>query len=94
MTAGSGADKAGLKVGDRIISINGNEVSQNADLTNVISDCAVGDVVTLTIARDGQILTADVTLGDRNAAAAQNNSAAQSEQAPSSSEARQPGGGR
>lgn len=94
VTAGSGADKAGLKVGDRIISINGNEVSQNADLTNVISDCEVGDVVTLTIARDGQILTVDVTLGDRNAAAAQNNSAAPSEQAPSSGEARQPGGGR
>ena len=94
VTAGSGADKAGLKAGDRIISINGNEVSQNADLTNVISDCEVGDVVTLTIARDGQILTVDVTLGDRNAAAAQNNSAAPSEQAPSSGEARQPGGGR
>ncbi len=67
VTKGGGADKAGLQVGDRIISINGNEVSASTDLTDVISECAVGDVVTLNIARSGQILTVDVTLGDRNA---------------------------
>ena len=69
VTKGSGADKAGLQVGDRIISFNGGEVSVNSDLTGAIAECEVGDVVTLTIARSGQILTVEVTLGDRNAAA-------------------------
>ena len=69
VTKGSGADKAGLQVGDRIVAINNTEVTATGDLTGVIADCAVGDVVTLSVARSGQLLTVEVTLGDRNAAA-------------------------
>ena len=49
--------------------LNGKEVNVTADLTGEISGRAVGDVVTLSVARSGQILTLEVTLGDRNAAA-------------------------
>jgi len=72
VTKGSGADKAGLQAGDRIISIDGTEVNANADLTNAIAACEVGDVVSLTIARKGQIMNVEVTLGDRNASAGRN----------------------
>lgn len=68
LTKGGGADKAGVQVGDRIVAINGKEVNVTADLTGEISGRAVGDVVTLSVARSGQILTLEVTLGDRNAA--------------------------
>ena len=68
VTKGGGADKAGVQVGDRIVAINNTEVNATGDLTGVIADCAVGDVVTLSIARSGQLLTVEVTLGDRNAA--------------------------
>ena len=68
VTKGSGADKAKLQVGDRIVAINNKEVTQTSDLTDVIAGCEVGDKVTLSIARNGQLLTVEVTLGDRNAA--------------------------
>lgn len=67
VTKGGGADKAGLQVGDRIVAINGTEVTTTSDLTGVIGDCAVGDVVSLSIARSGQLMTVEVTLHDRNA---------------------------
>ena len=62
---GSPAEKAGLQVGDRILSMDDKEVAQTTDLTGYIAEKAVGDTVTLTIARNGQVLTVDVTLGEK-----------------------------
>jgi serine protease Do len=59
--SGSGAERAGLKAGDRI------EVTTTDDLTNVIQEHAVGDTLSVTVARNGQILSFEVTLGERNA---------------------------
>jgi serine protease Do len=64
---GSGAAKAGLQAGDRIVSVESNEVTTTDDLTNVIQEHAVGDTLSLTVARNGQILSFEVTLGEKNA---------------------------
>ncbi len=62
---GSAAQKAGLQSGDRIISIEGIEVATLDNLTDTISDCEVGDTVTLIIARGGQMMSVEVTLGEK-----------------------------
>lgn len=68
--SGSGAEKAGLQPGDRIVSIDNNEVMTNDDLTSVIQQHQVGDTLSLTVARSGQMMSFDVTLGEKNAPAA------------------------
>lgn len=73
---GSGAERAGLQTGDRIVSINDTEVSVSNDLTDELEHCSVGDVVTLVIAREGKMHSMDVTLGEKNTAAQQQNGSA------------------
>lgn len=65
--SGSGAAKAGLQPGDRIVSIENTEVTTNDALTAEIQKHSVGDTLSLTIARSGQIMTFEVTLGEKNA---------------------------
>ena len=64
ITPGSGADNAGLQVGDRIIAIDDNSVSESSDLTGYLQQKAVGDTVNLQIERDGKMATYQVVLGE------------------------------
>ena len=64
ITPGSGAANAGLQVGDRIIAIDDNSVSQSSDLTGYLQQKAVGDTVSLQIERDGKMATYQVVLGE------------------------------
>ena len=72
---GGPADKAGLKVGDRIVSIDGTEVAQKTDLGTIIQQHSAGDTLSITVARGGQMQTVSLMLGEKNnsttAAAAQ-----------------------
>ena len=63
--SGSGADKAGLKVGDVITAVDGNPVTTPEKLRAIIAQHAPGDRLTLTIRRDGATKTVEVTLGAR-----------------------------
>ena len=63
ISKGSGAEAAGLQLGDRIVAIDSVAVSDNDDLLNYLSDKNVGDVVTLQVERDGTLLSVEVTLG-------------------------------
>ena len=65
VSAGSGADQAGLQSGDRIGSIDGAEVAVRDDVSAIIDQRAAGDTITITVARDGQILTVTATLGEQ-----------------------------
>jgi serine protease Do len=49
------------------VSVESSEVTTTDDLTNVIQEHAVGDTLSLTVARNGQILSFEVTLGEKNA---------------------------
>ena len=68
---GSGAEKAGVQVGDRIVIIDGKEVSQNVDVSNALKDKKIGDVVNLQVAREGRIISIDVELTEQSQAAQQ-----------------------
>ena len=67
VVSGGPADKAGLKAGDRIISIDNTEVAQKTDLGTLMQEHSAGDTLSITIARDGQMQTVSLTLGEKNA---------------------------
>ncbi len=64
---GGPADKAGLKAGDRIVSVDGSEVAQKDDLGTIIQNHSAGDTLSITVARDGQMQTVSLTLGEKTA---------------------------
>ena len=64
---GGPADKAGLKTGDRIVSIDGTEIAQKDDLGTLIQQHTAGDTLSITVARNGQMQTVSLTLGEKNA---------------------------
>ena len=61
------AEKAGLQAGDRIVSVDGTEIASKDDLGTLMQKHAAGDTLSITIARDGQMQTVNVTLGEKTA---------------------------
>jgi serine protease Do len=62
---GGPADKAGLKVEDIIIAMNGKPVKDGDDLVNRVSETPVGTPVTLTVDRESKHMDFKVTIMDR-----------------------------
>jgi putative serine protease PepD len=62
---GSAADDAGVETGDVIVEIDGEEITEAAEVRDTILDKEPGDQVELTIRRDGEELTLEVELGRR-----------------------------
>jgi Do/DeqQ family serine protease len=60
---GSGAEKAGIKLGDVITSIDGAPVDTNTALHNAIGLMRVGSQVSLGLLRDGKPMTLKATIG-------------------------------
>ena len=62
---GTAADKAGLKMGGVIVKVDDTEVTSSSVLNSYILKHKAGDVVVLTIERDGKEMTVEATLGER-----------------------------
>ena len=62
---GSSADGAGLEVGDVIIAVGDTGVDVPDDLGREVAEQAPGDIVEVTVVRDGQTITITATLGAR-----------------------------
>jgi serine protease Do len=62
--AGSPAEAAGLKDGDIIVAIDGEEIGPGADLSMLIVTFSPGDTITLRVLRDSSTSEFDVTLGE------------------------------
>ena len=60
----SPADKAGIKEGDIITKIEGNEVTSVPELNRYKNNYKIGDTVTLTVLRSGKEEDVHVTLGE------------------------------
>ncbi len=54
LSEGSVAARAGIKVGDVLVSLDGEQVSSGVDLRRIVSAWRWGDVVTAEIKRDGK----------------------------------------
>jgi serine protease Do len=64
VTKDSPAAKAGIRQGDVIVSINGNEVKEASAIRYFISEVAPGAKVPIKFLRDGKASTVTVTMGD------------------------------
>lgn len=60
----SGADKAKIKEGDVLLKVGSKSVNSVAELQGEIGRRRPGDIVTLTLKREGKLLTKDVVLKD------------------------------
>jgi serine protease Do len=65
VTPNGGAAKAGIQVGDVLVSIDGRNIKDGDDLVNDISARHVGSTVKLGYLRDAKQNTANVVIGDR-----------------------------
>jgi hypothetical protein len=63
---GSGADRAGIRAGDVILSVNGTAATSAHGLTEQILRYLPGDKVELSMLRDGEPLNRTATLGERS----------------------------
>jgi serine protease Do len=71
VVSGSPADKAGIKTGDVLIEINGKALNNTNDLTMTVGNSSPGTKLNFKLVRDGQTITKDVVLGNRNEMGAQ-----------------------
>ncbi|WP_036323161.1 S1C family serine protease [Microbispora sp. ATCC PTA-5024] len=67
ITAGSPADKAGLKEGDLVTKINDTQVDGAEALVGAIRSARPGDKVTIVYTRDGRSSTVTATLAEQSA---------------------------
>lgn len=61
----SPAEEAGLQVSDIITKVNDTEITGSSDLVRTVGNAAVGDVLNLTVYRQGQTLELTVTVGEQ-----------------------------
>lgn len=61
----SPAMEAGMRSGDEILAVNGQEIFASQDVTRLISSHNPGDAVTLMVDRNGRDRDIEVVLGDR-----------------------------
>lgn len=64
VSAGSGAETAGIQENDIIIGINDTVVTSISELNEIKNKCAVGDTVTLTVYRNSKMVDVDVVLSE------------------------------
>jgi serine protease Do len=65
VTAGGPAEKAGLKTGDTIVSVNGKPIKNGDELVALISALKPGTTAKLGYVRGGKESSAEVTIADR-----------------------------
>src|SRR5688572_511474 len=63
---GGPADRAGLAVGDLVLSVDGKPIENGRQLNVTLYRKAVGDVVRLEVLRDKQVKTVNVSVAERN----------------------------
>jgi serine protease Do len=61
----SPAEKAGLKVGDIILEINGERIQNEETIISIINDAKAGDVLDLKVYRDKKTFSVNLTLEKR-----------------------------
>ncbi len=63
--SGSNAEKAGFEKGDRVVSIDGEEISESADIKKIVSKKSTGDEIKIEIERGGKTGTLTLTLEEK-----------------------------
>ena len=66
VSEGSDAAAKGLRAGDIILKVDGVEVSTTAEISAMKEELSVGDTMTFTIWRDGEVFDVEIMLVDTN----------------------------
>lgn len=61
---GGPADQAGFLIGDRIVSMDGVEITQSSDIIKVRDAHEVGEFIEVIVERDGEMVTLNLEIGD------------------------------
>ncbi len=64
VTEDSPAEDAGLMENDIITAVDGAEIADSSELVDIVGEAAPGDVLTLTVYRQGQTLEIEITVGE------------------------------
>ncbi|MEJ7927714.1 Do family serine endopeptidase [Sphingobium sp. AN641] len=62
---GKGADRAGIKAGDVIVSVNGVEVTPDQNLSSIVANLPIGSRAPIVLIRNGQRQTVNAVIGER-----------------------------
>ncbi|HTN75559.1 MAG TPA: trypsin-like peptidase domain-containing protein [Pirellulaceae bacterium] len=63
---GTPAEQAGLKVGDLVLKVDGQEITEFAKLSSLVGDKSPGDKMKLQVKRGEETLEIEVTIGKRS----------------------------
>ncbi len=66
---GSPAEEAGLQANDIVTAVDGEAISDYQGLVDAVGERSIGDVMTLTVYRQGETLEIDVTIGQQTVSA-------------------------
>ena len=64
LVEGAAAEKAGIQVEDLILKVDDKEITSNETLSAAINAYNAGDTATITLQRNGQEMTVEVTFGE------------------------------
>ena len=76
----SPAAKAGLQINDIITKVGDTEITTSSELVDIVGDAKPGDVLVLTVYRNMQSVTIEVTVGEQITQANQQSSTQQNTQ--------------
>lgn len=65
ITPGFGAEKAGAKAKDYIVSINGTAVTTTGEVTAILNSLEVGDTIEMQVIRDSKTITLEIELMEK-----------------------------
>jgi len=65
---GSCAEKAGVRIGDIIISFNGETIISKEEIVSVLSELKAGDEVSMSVFRSGEVIKMKLTLDEKKPA--------------------------
>ena len=80
VVADSPCEKAGLQINDIITHVDGKEIGGSSDLVSIVGDCAVGQVLKLTVYRQGVSMELELTVGEKIQQGIQSNQQQQQQQ--------------
>lgn len=66
LSENSPSGKAGIKVGDKLLKLNGHPIEKTTDVDEIMSQVRPGDIATVEFRRGEETLEAKVTLGRRD----------------------------
>ncbi|MFW6076613.1 MAG: DegQ family serine endoprotease [Hyphomicrobiales bacterium] len=64
VTSGAPADEAGIEVGDVMLEFAGEAIDEQSRLPRLVADTEIGSTVPVTVWRDGEEVSLEITVGD------------------------------